>query len=104
MKEYRREKEERGEIGFEIRIGIHSGPVVAGIVGVDKFAYDIWGSTVNLASRMEKNSEPNKINILHSLYQVIKTKYDCTSRGKIVVKGLSKIEMYFVNGPRESIS
>ncbi|SKB67273.1 adenylate/guanylate cyclase domain-containing protein [Maribacter arcticus] len=104
MKEYRREKEERGEIGFEIRIGIHSGPVVAGIVGVDKFAYDIWGSTVNLASRMEKNSEPNKINISHSLYQVVKTKYECTCRGKIVVKGLNEMEMYFVNGPKESFS
>ena len=103
MMEYRREKEEKGEIGFELRLGIHSGPVVAGIVGVDKFAYDIWGSTVNLASRMERNSEPNKINISHSLYQVVKTKYECTSRGKKVVRGLEKIEMHFVHGPKKSL-
>lgn len=104
MKEYRRVRAENGEIGFEIRIGIHSGPVVAGIVGVDKFAFDIWGSTVNLASRMERNSEPNKINISHDHYQIIKTKYQCTSRGKMVVKGLDKVEMYFVDGPKESLS
>jgi len=81
-----------------------TGITVAGIVGVDKFAYDIWGSTVNMASRLEKNSEPNKINISHSLYQVVKTKYECTCRGKIVAKGLNEMEMYFVNGPWESFS
>ena len=99
MKQHRAEKEAKGLQGFEIRIGIHTGPVVAGIVGVDKFAYDIWGSTVNKASRMEKNSEPNKINISNCLYQEIKTKYHCTSRGEVVVKGLNKIRMYFVEGP-----
>ena len=104
MEEYRKKRAEIGKIGFEIRIGIHSGPVVAGIVGVDKFAYDIWGSTVNLAARMEKNSEPNKINISYDHYQVVKSKYECTPRGKIVVKGLGDIEMYFLNGPKGSLS
>ena len=67
-------------------------------MGVNKFAYDIWGSTVNTAARLEKNSEPNKINISSSLYQIIKDKYDCTLRGNISVKGLGEIPMYFLNG------
>ena len=95
---YKKEKQAKGEIGFDVRIGIHTGPVVAGIVGVNKFAYDIWGSTVNTAARIEKNSEPNKINISSSLYEIIKDKYDCTLRGNISVKGLGEIPMYFLNG------
>ncbi|MGB5667748.1 MAG: adenylate/guanylate cyclase domain-containing protein [Maribacter sp.] len=98
MLAYKKEKQAKGEIGFDVRIGIHTGPVVAGIVGVNKFAYDIWGSTVNTAARLEKNSEPNKINISSSLYEIIKDKYDCTLRGNISVKGLGEITMYFLNG------
>jgi class 3 adenylate cyclase/HAMP domain-containing protein len=100
MRQYRLEKQKIGETGFEVRIGIHTGPVVAGIVGVDKFAYDIWGSTVNLASRLEKNSKSNEINISETLYHIIKSKYKCTPRGKIVVKGLDKVAMYFIDGAR----
>ena len=102
MAEYRREKEEQGKIGFDVRIGIHTGPVVAGIVGIDKFAYDIWGSTVNTASRLEKASEPNKINISSSLYDFVKETYECTSRGKILVKGLGELTMYFLETRKES--
>lgn len=82
---------------FQIRIGIHSGPVVAGIVGVKKYAYDIWGDTVNTASRMEANSESGKINISGDTYQLIKDKFDCTYRGKINAKNKGEIDMYFVN-------
>ena len=96
MAQYNKEKEEQGKTGFDVRIGIHTGPVVAGIVGLDKFAFDIWGSTVNTASRLEKSSEPNKINISSSLYHIIKGKYNCIPRGKINVKGLGEIKMYFV--------
>lgn len=83
---------------FEARFGAHTGPVVAGIVGVKKFAYDIWGDTVNTAQRMESNSETGKINISESTYAQIHTKFICTSRGSIEIKGKGKAEMYFVEG------
>ena len=82
---------------FEIRIGIHTGPVVAGIVGVKKFAYDIWGDTVNIASRMETKGEVGKVNISNATYELIKGKYLCTHRGKIEVKNKGMIDMYFVD-------
>jgi histidine kinase len=82
---------------FKIRIGISSGPVVAGVVGEKKFAYDIWGDTVNTAARMEENSEPGKINISGTTHRLIHDVFDCTYRGKITVKNKGSIDMYFVN-------
>jgi adenylate cyclase len=82
---------------LDIRIGINSGNVIAGIVGVKKFAYDIWGDTVNTAARMEQNSEVGKINISDSTYQLVKEQFDCMYRGKISTKGKGEMEMYFVN-------
>lgn len=81
---------------FEIRIGIHTGQVVAGIVGVKKFAYDIWGDTVNIASRMESSGEAGKINISGTTYELVKNNFNCTFRGKISAKNKGEIEMYFV--------
>ncbi len=82
---------------FKMRIGINSGPVVAGIVGVKKFAYDIWGDTVNTAARMEQNSENGKINISGSTYELIKNDFKCLYRGKIQAKNKGEVDMYFVN-------
>jgi class 3 adenylate cyclase len=81
---------------FEIRIGIHTGPVVAGIVGVKKFAYDIWGDTVNTASRMESSGDEGQVNISGSTYELVKDQFKCNYRGKIEAKSKGMIDMYFV--------
>lgn len=96
MHEHKAIKEASGQLFFEIRIGIHSGPVVAGIVGVKKFAYDIWGDTVNTASRMESSGEVGKVNVSGTTYELVKDKFNCIHRGKITAKGKGEIEMYFV--------
>ncbi len=83
---------------FEIRIGINSGPLVAGIVGVKKFAYDIWGDTVNTAARMQSSGEIGRINISSITYELIKNDFICSSRGKIEAKHKGMVEMYFVEG------
>ena len=95
MLQRKEEKEDKGEIPFELRIGIHTGPVVAGIVGIKKYAYDIWGDTVNIAARMEQNSEAGKINISGSTYELVKSKFKCEHRGKIEAKNKGMIDMYF---------
>ena len=97
MEKRKEEKIKRNETYFEIRLGISSGSVVAGIVGSSKFAYDIWGDTVNTASRMEQNSEAGKINVSHATYELIKDKYTCTYRGEIDTKGKGLQKMYYVD-------
>lgn len=96
MFDYKLAKIAAGKPYFEIRIGIHTGSVVAGIVGLKKFAYDIWGDTVNTASRMESSGEIGKINISQSTYELVKDDFHCESRGKISAKGKGEMEMYFV--------
>jgi class 3 adenylate cyclase len=82
--------------GFEIRIGLNSGTAVAGIVGVKKFAYDIWGDTVNFAARMESSGEVGKVNISQSTYELVKDHFNCEFRGRISAKNKGHVDMYFV--------
>jgi class 3 adenylate cyclase len=84
-------------VSFEIRIGINSGPVVAGVVGTKKFAYDIWGDTVNVAARMETMSDAGRINISANTYELIGDYFECEPRGEIYVKNRGMMQMYFVN-------
>lgn len=98
MVDFMKKREEAGNCKlFKVRIGINSGPVVAGIVGSTKFAYDIWGDTVNTAARMEQNSEPGRINISGPTFNLIGNNFKTTYRGKINAKNKGEIDMYFVN-------
>ena len=93
---------------FEIRIGVHTGPVVAGIVGVKKFQYDIWGDTVNTASRMESSGSPGEVNVSESTYTLVQQQagslFTFTSRGKVQAKGKGAMEMYFVERAGDNIT
>jgi class 3 adenylate cyclase/lipopolysaccharide biosynthesis regulator YciM len=102
MEQLKRKKEANGEDFWELRIGIHTGPVIAGVVGNKKFAYDIWGDAVNTASRMESSGIPGKVNISGQTYHLIKDEFNCTFRGKIEAKNKGEIDMYIVDGQLES--
>ncbi len=97
MKDYALEKKKNNEKAWELRLGIHTGKVIAGVVGKKKFAYDIWGDAVNKASRMEQFGEVGKVNVSGDTYEYIKDYFDCTHRGKIEVKNNVELDMYFVN-------
>jgi adenylate cyclase len=95
--EWEQESASRGAI-FRARIGMHTGPIVAGVVGVKKFAYDIWGDTVNVAARMEEACEPGRINISATTYALVKDGFQFAHRGKIPAKNMGEIDMYYLEG------
>ncbi len=90
------EKKQLGEPAFEARIGIHTGPLVAGVVGYKKFAYDIWGDTVNVAARMESSGEVGKVNISDATFEQVKGNFNCAYRGKVPARNVGEVEMYYV--------
>ncbi|MDP4176320.1 MAG: two-component regulator propeller domain-containing protein [Bacteroidota bacterium] len=98
MQNYICERNKRSAIKWEMRAGVHSGSVIAGVVGKKKFSYDIWGDTVNIASRMESAGAPGQINISAYTYMLVKDCFDCEYRGKVTAKGKGELDMYFVKG------
>lgn len=100
----KKEQSEKGEMLWKVRIGINTGPVISGVVGKKKFAYDIWGDTVNTASRMEQASMPNKINVSENTYFCVMDFFEFTYRGKIPVKHKGDIDMYFVERIKPELS
>ncbi len=97
-----RDLKAEGKPFFRMRIGIHSGTVVAGIVGEKKFQYDIWGDTVNVASRMEQSGEPGRVNISKETYELVRNEVICSYRGKIAAKGKGEVDMYFVESDSQA--
>ena len=96
IKKRKQERNKEGKFSFEMRVGVHSGPVVSGVVGVKKFQFDIWGDTVNIASRMQSNGEIDELNITGTTHDLVRDKFDFEFRGVLPVKGKGEMMMYFV--------
>lgn len=96
MNDFNQKQLELGEPIWDVRVGIHTGELIAGVVGKKKFAYDVWGDTVNIASRMESNSEPSRVNVSKATMEEVKEFFEFEERGKIEAKNRGELEMYFV--------
>ncbi|MGB6037878.1 MAG: adenylate/guanylate cyclase domain-containing protein [Cryomorphaceae bacterium] len=102
MLTHHKERISQGHEAWDLRIGVHTGPLVAGVVGKNKFAYDIWGDTVNTASRMETSGVTGHVNISGATYEQVKDYFVCTHRGKIKAKNKGEVDMYLVEGYKEA--
>jgi adenylate cyclase len=101
MVEAMRTNDQVGHLGLELRIGINSGPVVAGVIGRKRFLYDLWGDAVNTASRMESHGTPGRIQITRATYELLQDEFECEPRGTIAVKGKGEMEVWYLVGPRQ---
>jgi len=98
MRSFMSQRKEKSAFKWELRVGLHSGPAVSGVVGKHKYAFDIWGDSVNIASRMESSGEAGKVNVSAYTYDLIRNEFDCEYRGKVIAKGKGEVDMYFVVG------
>jgi len=97
IQQFLADRKAKGQYFFEARLGIHTGSVVAGVIGSKKIAFDVWGNTVNVAQQMEAHSEVGKVNISGETYVLVKDKFECTQRGKVTAKNKIEYDMYYVN-------
>jgi class 3 adenylate cyclase len=100
MREAMRSRDAVGRLGLELRIGINSGPVVAGVIGRKRFLYDLWGDAVNMASRMESQGTPGRIQVTQETYELLRDEFDLEPRGTVPIKGKGNVETWYLTGVR----